>query len=237
LHLPDLTVLLLSFAAGARPMSMKTECGAPGEITMTPVGGVCVNERYGCNFCDRTYKRKDHLRRHQKDTHAAELMAITAALPPLSQQSSLLVPQTPVKCNYCDQTFTRKEHRSRHERNFHGEDCGPFSCIICFKVFKNARNLQSHMTYRHGRNPAPELEIIKLPSKDEKPEGNAPPQTAQFLLIPAQGNNTEADFPAHFLSGPPKEDNKVEGNYPTHFLLLPPTENKAEGDFPAHFLS
>lgn len=131
------------FAAGQcrLPVKKESRVASFGDNKGSPQSGGMV-ERYACDMCPRSYKRKDHLRRHQKDAHGG-------------------VPQVPVctvlQCNYCEQTFTRKEHRSRHERNFHGEDLGPFTCVLCYKVFKNARNLHSHMTYKHLR--AAELEI------------------------------------------------------------------------------
>ncbi|GLH15416.1 Longitudinals lacking protein-like [Gryllus bimaculatus] len=42
------------------------------------------------------------------------------------------------QCEICQKFFTRRDHLTTHFKNLHGEDAGPFSCIVCSQLYKNA---------------------------------------------------------------------------------------------------
>ncbi|XP_046387395.1 broad-complex core protein isoforms 1/2/3/4/5-like isoform X5 [Ischnura elegans] len=53
------------------------------------------------------------------------------------------------KCSICDKYFTRRDHLKTHTKNLHGEDLGPFACIICSQLYKNADSLRKHIGKYH----------------------------------------------------------------------------------------
>lgn len=53
------------------------------------------------------------------------------------------------KCEKCMKRFSRRDHLRTHEKNIHGEDAGPFACVICSQLYKNAESLRKHIAKFH----------------------------------------------------------------------------------------
>ena len=53
------------------------------------------------------------------------------------------------RCDICLKFFTRRDHLRTHEKNLHGEDAGPFACIVCSQLYKNADSLRKHIAKFH----------------------------------------------------------------------------------------
>jgi uncharacterized Zn-finger protein len=68
-------------------------------------------------------------------------------------------------CPKCNKSYARKEHLVRHELNEHGIFATPSICEICFKVFKNKKNLENHTYKVHNirlsdlMNPPTEMQL------------------------------------------------------------------------------
>ena len=60
-----------------------------------------VAEKHACDFCGKTFTRKDTVQQHIKIIHLKEDVSFS--------------------CRFCGQEFTRKHNLTRHERNVHGD--------------------------------------------------------------------------------------------------------------------
>lgn len=49
----------------------------------------------------------------------------------------------------CPKKFSRRDHLRTHEKNIHGEDAGPFVCMNCSQLYKNAESLRKHNSKFH----------------------------------------------------------------------------------------
>ncbi|XP_067003532.2 protein bric-a-brac 1 isoform X4 [Anabrus simplex] len=58
------------------------------------------------------------------------------------------------QCGICKKYFTRRDHLNTHMKNLHGEDVGPFSCIICLRLYKNVDSLRKHIAKYHVSRPS-----------------------------------------------------------------------------------
>ena len=77
---------------------------------------------YACEQCDKSYGRKDHLRRHIQSAHSDD---------------------RPFVCRVCALTFPRKDRLVRHERVHSG--CPQYPCLICGKKFFRKDSLGKHL--------------------------------------------------------------------------------------------
>uniref|UniRef100_A0A6P7F747 Protein abrupt-like isoform X2 n=1 Tax=Diabrotica virgifera virgifera TaxID=50390 RepID=A0A6P7F747_DIAVI len=53
------------------------------------------------------------------------------------------------QCGQCMKKFSRRDHLRTHEKNIHGEFAGPFKCVICSQMYKNAESLRKHIAKFH----------------------------------------------------------------------------------------
>lgn len=56
---------------------------------------------------------------------------------------------TSYQCEKCFKFFSRRDHLRTHFKNIHGEDAGPFACVICSQLYKNAESLRKHIAKFH----------------------------------------------------------------------------------------
>ncbi|GLH15420.1 Protein suppressor of hairy wing [Gryllus bimaculatus] len=89
-----------------------------------------------CPLCGKIL-RKTSLKRHITDRHNPGQYVpckICGYHPPNEDIFKYLRYQ----CEICQKFFTRRDHLTTHFKNLHGEDAGPFSCIVCSQLYKNA---------------------------------------------------------------------------------------------------
>ncbi|KAF2362776.1 BTB/POZ domain [Trinorchestia longiramus] len=126
---------------------------------------------FSCSFCDKRFKRKDHVRDHERlhtgerpyaqrrpVPRSASLSDVDASLNSLPAWPSNVVilgkePYNsrelgaPVKtsflCRFCNKGFERRDNCIRHEKVHTGDR--PFLCPLCPKRFITKANLQYHL--------------------------------------------------------------------------------------------
>ncbi|XP_056149852.1 zinc finger protein 768 [Lampris incognitus] len=84
---------------------------------------------YACNSCDKKFKRRKILRRHER-FHTGE---------------------KPYSCSQCSKAFALRKSLRRHERFHTGER--PHSCPHCGKSFRLRDNLKAHLRFHTGEKP------------------------------------------------------------------------------------
>ena len=104
--------------------------------------GVAGNDLQ-CNYCHKTFTRKNNLNHHKKIKHENISEAMRQNL------------ATPFHCSLCGKSFTRKDNLRYHNQNVHGTG-GPedmLNCRICDKNFTRRDNLNKHLKTLHNREP------------------------------------------------------------------------------------
>ncbi|PSN40462.1 hypothetical protein C0J52_11614 [Blattella germanica] len=96
----------------------------PTNVAMVDVG----EQRFMCELCKKSYKKKSHLERHIR-IHTGK---------------------RPFQCPHCKKTFTVGSILKQHIRTHTGEK--PFTCNICERKFPQKSGLMHHM-WRHKRLP------------------------------------------------------------------------------------
>ncbi|XP_021949963.1 protein suppressor of hairy wing isoform X1 [Folsomia candida] len=90
----------------------------------------CVHQdlrRYACNFCDKAFKRSNHLKDHLKIHTEAE--------------------NKPFQCKQCSRSFRREKNLKSHMViHFGGKD---FVCELCGKSFNRLDNMRAHVRSVH----------------------------------------------------------------------------------------
>ncbi|XP_039436521.1 zinc finger protein 431-like [Culex pipiens pallens] len=105
--------------------------------------------KFACQYCDKTFGRTTHLRRHIL-THTKEKQ---------------------YQCTVCSKAFARSDHLAKHESQHSGER--PFKCELCDKSFKRAEHLRNHIESKHSdKEPTKKTEICDICQK-----GFTTPQT------------------------------------------------------------
>ncbi|XP_069509207.1 zinc finger protein 282-like isoform X2 [Ambystoma mexicanum] len=94
---------------------------------------------YACVECDKFFKTKQDLTRHQR-THTGE---------------------RPYNCTECQKSFSMKHHLTGHQRTHTGER--PYQCALCDKSFSRKGNLNHHLRTHVGCNQTSQLlDIIPM---------------------------------------------------------------------------
>lgn len=70
-------------------------------------------------------------------------------LPPAKRRVS---EEKSVPCDLCHRRFSTRACMVTHRSNIHGSLQGPFPCVICGKMSKNKRSLNTHMYEYHRTN-------------------------------------------------------------------------------------
>ena len=95
-----------------------------------------------CLQCERRFKRKDDLQRHNREQHFES----NANVDFVEDLDNL----TGIKCDQCDKMFKRRSNFERHCKNVHSESVvDSFRCSHCAKLFQRKYNLNRHMKSKH----------------------------------------------------------------------------------------
>ncbi|KAG5900372.1 hypothetical protein JTB14_033820 [Gonioctena quinquepunctata] len=101
------------------------------------IGNITNREnRHECPVCNKSYKNKRHLYRHQKE----ECIGVE----PKFKSWNLFASQR-FTCDQCGRSYKHKTNLCNHKR----EECGKppsYFCPICKKGFKKKQHLQRHLT-------------------------------------------------------------------------------------------
>ncbi|XP_017276276.2 zinc finger protein 17 [Kryptolebias marmoratus] len=105
-------------------------------------------EGYVCNICEKAFKRRKFLRRHER-FHTGErpypcpTCSKTFALrKSLRRHLRFHTGERPHECSQCGKSFRLRDNLKAHLRFHSGEK--PFSCSKCGKMFRIMRNLEKH---------------------------------------------------------------------------------------------
>ena len=122
-------------------------------------------EIHTCDNCNKTFKFKDNLNKHQKARHC-----LKNNLKPVPKCNFCEINfETNQKCmdhmkavhgegiiesfecNICQQNLKEKRSLDHHIKRVHGEDFEPFTCNLCEKEFKSVQGLSFHLKNAHDR--------------------------------------------------------------------------------------
>lgn len=71
---------------------------------------------------------------------------------PAKERPSRVSQDKSVPCDLCHRRFSTRACMVTHRSNIHGSLKGPFPCVICGKMSKNKRSLNTHMYEYHRTN-------------------------------------------------------------------------------------
>ncbi len=125
---------LMSFANSARLMihiqNVHRKKPSPPESDAPRL----VDGKLQCRKCQRTFKEKWSLKRHEVHFHSTEVKASV------------------FRCQYCKETSTRLDFHIAHER-LHTQNIYKMQCEVCHIGFKDAEDLEEHMKeHAHGQS-------------------------------------------------------------------------------------
>lgn len=82
------------------------------------------NDRIPCALCDKTFTRKDSLKKHTRIFHTQNQVYSYGSQGLGDKDKSNLLSNVPfidhIRCELCDKSFTRKDSLKKHNRIFHG---------------------------------------------------------------------------------------------------------------------
>jgi len=157
-----------------------------------------------CPYCDKSYSRRDKLRKHVEKIHPGLAMPDPVSPPPKKAGLPKIVKppkqklpkeklpketpgekvnvitvtingQTKFKCPECDTMFSYQKGCVRHMKMFHNGEKGDFSCPLCPLSYKDNKGLYQHMHRKH---------------RDQK--GAIPPPEAQETPDNSDSDSSEA---------------------------------------------
>ncbi|XP_025268545.1 zinc finger protein 271-like isoform X2 [Camponotus floridanus] len=113
--------------------------------------------RFVCNKCNRSFKHKQLLQRHQlvhSDDRPFICKSCNASFKTkanLINHQSTHTGEKKYFCQRCNQQFAHKTSLTLHQRWHDGEK--PYKCNVCHKSFSQNGNLQEHMRIHTGEKP------------------------------------------------------------------------------------
>ncbi|XP_061389907.1 zinc finger protein 91-like [Musca vetustissima] len=112
---------------------------------------------FQCEFCEKSFKRKDILQKHLRDVHRdpatncyhCDLCSLQFKMQRNIKRHMLThTDLRPFECQLCEKTFKRKDNLQKHLRDVHSEK--HFECSDCDKKFGTYKQLDRHLeTGRH----------------------------------------------------------------------------------------
>ncbi|KAL7287100.1 hypothetical protein TKK_0018719 [Trichogramma kaykai] len=117
----------------------------------------CNHKRYSCQKCEKSFKHKQLLQRHQlvhSEDRPYPCEICTASFKTkanLSNHQSTHTGEKRFACHCCEQKFAHKTSLTLHLRVHTGEK--PYKCDQCTKSFSQNGNLQEHMRIHTGEKP------------------------------------------------------------------------------------
>ncbi|XP_030053508.1 zinc finger protein 510-like [Microcaecilia unicolor] len=112
---------------------------------------------FKCSECDKCFKRKAHLQRHQMNHTGDKPFQCSECDKSFSQKSDLQNHKTvhtgdrPFKCSECDKCYRLKRSLQLHKMKHTGDK--PFRCSECDKYFSQKSNLHKHEMIHTGHKP------------------------------------------------------------------------------------
>lgn len=103
---------------------------------------------YVCSVCEKTFKRRKILRRHErfhtgeKPYSCSECLKTFALRKSLRRHMRFHTGERPHTCTHCNKSFRLRDNLKAHLRFHTGEK--PFKCTACGKMFRIMRNLEKH---------------------------------------------------------------------------------------------
>lgn len=103
---------------------------------------------YVCSVCEKTFKRRKILRRHERFHTGEKPYSCSVCLKTFALRKSLRrhmrfhTGERPHTCTHCSKSFRLRDNLKAHLRFHTGEK--PFRCTACGKMFRILRNLEKH---------------------------------------------------------------------------------------------
>ncbi|KAM9975268.1 hypothetical protein ACTFIW_000895 [Dictyostelium discoideum] len=124
----------------------------------------CIEKKYFCSFCDKSYTRQYHLNVHVNKHHdISKKVEKTPSTPRIPSNPStpttsttLTTPTTPTtttptnsifKCNLCDIQFEKKGQKDYHQSFYHSNS--EKTCLPCNQQFSSPSNFKKHVKNLH----------------------------------------------------------------------------------------
>lgn len=125
---------------------------------------------FKCDYCGKTFSRRDNLERH-KTTHLDEkLFKCNVCSKAFSRKSYLTVHQRihtgerPFKCDTCGHTFSRKDHLLKHQRTKEGER--KLNCAGSTSQQQQQQQQQLQQQLQQQQLQQPQTQLVTLTAKD-----------------------------------------------------------------------
>lgn len=118
------------------------------ELLRKHILGHYLYEKYGCNLCEKRFKRKKNLEGHLKVVHFVCQYCGNSCKDKLDFKDHIRT-HDDLKCRFCLKTFVQKNNLKYHYQLKHGHQ-DFYKCTICFQRFVIKGRLLEHMKLKHN---------------------------------------------------------------------------------------